>query len=78
VDRSPRSGSWPAPTSPTASSTSPVTFDRKLSALCCHESQITDPAALESNLRTWFAGVADLAGLPDGSLAEGFFAIDTA
>jgi len=33
---------------------------------------------LESNLRTWFASVAELAGLPEGSLAEGFFAIDTA
>jgi len=53
-------------------------FDRKLGALCCHESQITDPVALESNLRTWFGGVAQLAGLPEGSLAEGFFAIDTA
>ena len=53
-------------------------FDRKLGALCCHQSQITDPAALESNLRGWFSSVAQLAGLPEGSLAEGFFGIDTA
>ncbi|MDQ3574225.1 MAG: PIG-L family deacetylase [Actinomycetota bacterium] len=55
-----------------------VVFERKLAALGCHQSQITDPATLESNLRGWFSGVAGLAGLPDGSLAEGFFVIDTA
>ena len=53
-------------------------FERKLAALRCHVSQITDPAALEANLRGWNGSLAQLAELPEGSLAESFFAIDTA
>jgi LmbE family N-acetylglucosaminyl deacetylase len=53
-------------------------FDRKLRALCCHDSQITDPVNLEARLRDWNASVAELAGLPAGALAEAFFVIDTA
>ncbi len=52
-------------------------FDRKLAALTCHASQITDPESLEANLRGWNQGVAERGGLPEGSLAEAFFAIDT-
>ena len=52
-------------------------FDRKLAALGCHASQISDPAVLEANLRGWNQSVAERGGLPEGSLAEAFFAIDT-
>ncbi|HET6809601.1 MAG TPA: PIG-L deacetylase family protein [Acidimicrobiales bacterium] len=53
-------------------------FEVKLSALLCHESQITDPSAIDGLLRGWAAGIAGAAGLPDGRLAEGFRRIDTA
>jgi LmbE family N-acetylglucosaminyl deacetylase len=52
-------------------------FDRKLAALACHESQITEPSELEGMLRGWNGGLAAQAGLPDGSLAEAFFAFST-
>lgn len=53
-------------------------FDAKVSALLCHESQITDPAAIHGLLRGWAAGIGRAAGLGDGRLAEGFRRIDTA
>ena len=53
-------------------------FEDKLSALLCHESQITDPAAIDGLLRGWAAGMARAAGLPEGRLAEGFRRINTA
>lgn len=52
-------------------------FDRKLAALYCHESQITDPPATEAMLRSWNGSLAELGGLPDGSMAEAFFAMST-
>ena len=52
-------------------------FDRKLSALACHESQITDRQRVDTMLRDWGVAVAERGGLPGGSLAEAFFAIDT-
>jgi LmbE family N-acetylglucosaminyl deacetylase len=52
-------------------------FEVKLSALLCHESQITDPPAIDGLLREWAAGVARAAGLPEGRLAEGFRRIVT-
>jgi LmbE family N-acetylglucosaminyl deacetylase len=52
---------------------------RKLDALRSHVSQHTDvDAKLEERMRDWSAMVAQEAGLPDGRLAEGFFAIDSA
>lgn len=51
-------------------------FDRKLAALMSHESQIADPAWVETLLREWGGVNAKLAGLPEGSLAEVFYAID--
>jgi hypothetical protein len=42
-------------------------------------SQHTDvDGKLEDRMRGWAAMVAQEAGLPDGRLAEGFFAIDSA
>lgn len=48
------------------------TFDNKLAALRSHASQIPDMDALEPRLRGMFGGMARLAGLPEGRLAEGF------
>lgn len=52
---------------------------RKLDALRSHESQHTDQdGKLEERMRGWGAMVAKEAGFPDGRLAEGFLAIDSA
>jgi LmbE family N-acetylglucosaminyl deacetylase len=50
----------------------------KLDALRRHVSQHTDADGnLEERMRGWGVMVAKEAGLPDGRLAEGFFAIDS-
>ncbi len=51
-------------------------FDRKLAALSSHESQIGDPEWVETLLREWGGANAQQAGLPEGRLAEIFYAID--
>jgi LmbE family N-acetylglucosaminyl deacetylase len=53
------------------------TFGRKVAALRCHASQISDPEALEERLRGWLARAAAQGGLPDGRLAEGFQVLQT-
>jgi LmbE family N-acetylglucosaminyl deacetylase len=53
------------------------TFDRKLAALRSHVSQVGDGDHLEALLRTWMSGTALAAGLPEGSLAEGFQVVAT-
>jgi LmbE family N-acetylglucosaminyl deacetylase len=52
-------------------------FDLKLNALRSHRSQVGDGAHLENLLRTWMAGTALAAGLPDGRLAEAFHVVAT-
>lgn len=52
------------------------TFERKLSALKCHRSQVGEGEWLEERLRTWFSDGARRAGLPFGRLAETFQAIE--
>jgi LmbE family N-acetylglucosaminyl deacetylase len=52
-------------------------FERKMAALACHASQIADPARLEERLRWMGARIAAAGGLPEGTLAEGFQAVDT-
>jgi LmbE family N-acetylglucosaminyl deacetylase len=54
-------------------------FDRKLAALAAHASQMPNGVeAIEPLLRTWNGGNAAAGGLPEGSLAEAFWVIDTA
>jgi LmbE family N-acetylglucosaminyl deacetylase len=53
-----------------------ASFDRKMTALLSHVSQIPDPAWAEKLLRDWGGANAETAGLPAGSLAELFYAID--
>ena len=54
------------------------TFDRKIAALRSHESQMTDPDAMEERVHTWLAAQAVRGGLPSGQLAETFLVLDTA
>jgi LmbE family N-acetylglucosaminyl deacetylase len=53
------------------------TFHRKVAALRCHVSQISDPDELEGFLRGWLSRAAAQGGLPDGRLAETFQVLQT-
>jgi LmbE family N-acetylglucosaminyl deacetylase len=53
------------------------TFHRKVAALRCHVSQISDPDALEGFLRGWLSRAATQGGLPEGRLAETFQVLQT-
>jgi LmbE family N-acetylglucosaminyl deacetylase len=53
------------------------TFDRKLDALRCHVTQMTDLDGLDARIRSWNAANARLGGLPEGALAESYLRIDT-
>lgn len=55
-----------------------ATFARKIAALRCHASQISDPDGLEQRLRSSLARNAAAGGLPEGSLAEPFQVLQTA
>jgi LmbE family N-acetylglucosaminyl deacetylase len=48
------------------------TFDRKLAALMCHQSQVGTGEGLEARLREWLGASAQAAGLGAGRLAESF------
>jgi LmbE family N-acetylglucosaminyl deacetylase len=50
-------------------------FDRKVAAIACHQSQLTDPAALADAMRGWLGDAARRGGLPEGRLAESFWAV---
>ncbi len=53
------------------------TFERKLDALRCHASQMTDLDGLDARIRAWNAENARAGGLPDGALAETYLRVDT-
>jgi LmbE family N-acetylglucosaminyl deacetylase len=53
------------------------TFERKLDALRCHASQMTDLDGLDARIRGWNAANAALGGLPEGRLAESYLRVDT-
>ena len=50
---------------------------RKIDALLSHKSQMPDPAAIETMVRSWLAANAELAGLPEGRFAEIVRVVDT-
>lgn len=52
-------------------------MDRKIAALLCHESQMPDPGRIPKLITDWGATIAAMAGLPNGSYAEGFQRIET-
>lgn len=51
-------------------------FDRKVAALRSHESQVSDRANLDQQVREWAAANAAAGGLAEGRLAESFREID--
>jgi LmbE family N-acetylglucosaminyl deacetylase len=53
------------------------TFPRKVAALRCHVSQISDPDGLAEFLRGWLSRSAAEGGLPEGRLAEAFQVLQT-
>lgn len=53
------------------------TFGSKVAALQAHQSQTGHMENLEEMLRGWLSRSAELAGLPEGRLAEGFQVIQT-
>lgn len=55
-----------------------ATFDRKMAALWAHVSQTGGRPELEGRMREWGGVQARAAGLPEGSLAEGFLILETA
>jgi len=52
--------------------------ETKITALCRHESQISDPAAVDALIRGWTAATALAGGLPEGRAAEAFRRVSTA
>jgi len=52
-------------------------IDRKVKALLCHASQISNPDAMDQLLRQWGAANAASVGLPEGAFAEVFQRIET-
>lgn len=53
-------------------------LDRKVGALLCHESQMTDPDQMAERMRAWGAAQAAAGGMPEGRLAESFMVVSTA
>jgi LmbE family N-acetylglucosaminyl deacetylase len=53
------------------------TVERKLDALRSHVSQMPDPEGIDTRIRAWAEANARQAGLPPGTLAEGFLRVDT-
>jgi LmbE family N-acetylglucosaminyl deacetylase len=54
------------------------TFDQKMAALFSHVSQVGEAAGLEERMRSQMESSAQLAGFPQGSLAEAFRWLKTA
>jgi len=55
-----------------------ATFDRKVEALLCHESQMTDPGSMDERMRQWGEANAVAGGLGADRLAERFAVMPTA
>jgi LmbE family N-acetylglucosaminyl deacetylase len=53
-------------------------IDRKIKALLCHVSQMTNPDGIDKLIRGWASANAAAANLPEGSYAESFQVIPTA
>ena len=54
------------------------TYDAKVEALLCHESQMQDPSRIPALIREWGERVAKEGGLAEDRLAEGFRILATA
>jgi LmbE family N-acetylglucosaminyl deacetylase len=53
-------------------------IERKVKALLCHVSQMTNPDAMDQLIRGWASANAAAIGLPEGQYAESFQVIPTA
>jgi LmbE family N-acetylglucosaminyl deacetylase len=53
------------------------TFEQKIAALKCHESQVADASQLEGFVRGWVSRTAEEHGLGEGRLAEAFQVVST-
>ena len=51
--------------------------DRKIEALLSHKSQLPDPDATETMVRSWTGAIAQAAGLPEGRAAEAMRVVNT-
>jgi LmbE family N-acetylglucosaminyl deacetylase len=51
--------------------------DRKIDALLSHKSQLPDPGATETMVRSWTGATAQAAGLPEGRVAEALRVVNT-
>jgi len=51
--------------------------DRKIEALMSHKSQLPDPEATATMVRSWTGAIAQVAGLPEGRSAEAMRVVDT-
>jgi LmbE family N-acetylglucosaminyl deacetylase len=51
--------------------------DRKIDALLSHKSQLPDPGATETMVRSWTGATAQAAGLPEGRVAEAIRVVNT-
>ena len=51
--------------------------DRKIDALLSHKSQLPDPDATETMVRSWTGAIAQAAGLPEGRAAEAMRVVNT-
>jgi LmbE family N-acetylglucosaminyl deacetylase len=54
-----------------------TSIDRKIEALLCHKSQLPDPEATGTMVRSWTSGIATSAGLGDGHYAEAVRVVGT-
>jgi LmbE family N-acetylglucosaminyl deacetylase len=54
-----------------------TTVDRKIEALLSHKSQLPDPEAIETMVRSWTSATAEVAGLPAGRNAEAMRVVGT-
>jgi LmbE family N-acetylglucosaminyl deacetylase len=52
-------------------------FEKKMTALRCHESQVSHRDDLDESMRGWAATTAAALGLPEGRLAEGYRVVTT-
>ena len=52
-------------------------FERKIKALLCHASQLSDASVIEERVRAWGTGVAAEAGLGEARVAEAFQRVQT-
>ena len=72
-----RSGWASGATAPTHYVDITTAVDRKIEALLSHKSQLPDPDATATMVRSWTGAIAQVAGLPEGRAAEAMRVVGT-